>query len=351
MNATANLAQRWLKATLERGWVACLLLPLTCCYALLWWCRYWLWNTSLRRSHRLPVPVVVVGNVVVVGAGKTPATLAILRHLTQQGFRPAVVSRGYGRSANNTVEVTPNTPANISGDEPLLIRQASGVPVFVGQDRWAAGQLLLQTHPDVNVIVCDDGLQHWRLHRDIAIAVFDERGLGNGWLLPSGLLREPWPIHHRFAPHMVLQQHTLSHRPSPLPNPKRLPIFSAGRRLSTHVINLRGHERSTETWAHGACSAISGIAQPGRFFDMLRQSGFALTCTVALPDHATATAWTAALAKVSGDVLCTEKDAVKLRGVLSEADASRVWVMGLELEMPDAFMHAITERLRAICRV
>lgn len=351
MKATASVAQRWLKATLGRGWVAWLLLPVTTCYALLWWCRRWLWHTSWRRSHRLPVPVVVVGNVVVGGAGKTPATLAILRHLVQQGFRPAVVSRGYGRSDHDIVEVHLDTPATISGDEPLLIRQASGVPVFVGQDRVAAGQMLLKNHPNVNVIVCDDGLQHWRLHRDIAIAVFDERGVGNGWLLPSGLLREPWPIHHRFAPHMLLQQHTLPHHRPPLPNPKHLPTFSAGRRLSKHATNLQGHTRSTPNWAHSTCSAISGIAQPERFFDMLRHAGIAPTLTVALPDHAPAATWMAALAQVQGDVMCTEKDAVKLRGLLPAEDASRVWVVGLELDIPDAFMHAITERLQAFGRV
>ena len=141
----------------------------------------------------------MVGNVVVGGAGKTPATVAIVQHLRKTGHRPGVVSRGYGRRSkhsdrlNDVLQVGPDTPADTSGDEPALISRATGVPVFVGRSRIAAGRALLEAFPDTTVLVCDDGLQHLALHADVAVAVFDERGIGNGWLLPAGLLREPWP--------------------------------------------------------------------------------------------------------------------------------------------------------------
>lgn len=351
MSVKGSMSQYWLKATLHRSPLAWLLLPVTATYTILWWCRCWLWRIPWRSTERLAVPVVVVGNVVVGGAGKTPATLAVLHHLVDAGFSPAVVSRGYGRNSRGIIEVTPQSPAHISGDEPLLIRQASGVPVFVGEDRASTGRQLLQTHPQVNVIVCDDGLQHWHLHRDIAIAVFDERGLGNGWLLPSGLLREPWPMRHRFAPDLVLLQHSPPNAPPPLFNPQQLPVFTAQRRLSSLISNLLGQQRSPLSAQQVEYSAISGIAQPERFFNMIQGVGFRLTGTVALPDHAPAAAWTAVLAKTPGEVLCTEKDAVKLRGLLSEEDASRVWVAGLELDVPNDFMQEISQRLRAIGRV
>ena len=350
MNA-ASLAQHWLAATRRRGWLARLLLPVTAVYALLWWLRSAFWALGWRRPERLPVPVIVVGNVVVGGAGKTPTTLAILRHLQAIGHRPGVVSRGYGRSASATVAVEPDTPAERCGDEPLLIRQRAGVPVVVDADRVAAARHLLARHPEVDVLVCDDGLQHWRLHRDIAVAVFDARGTGNGWLLPSGLLREPWPVRHRFAPHLVLRQRDEG---APLPSSLdagALPVFDAQRRLAPVCRNLLGQERSLAAWAGAACAVISGIAQPDRFWAMLKAAGATPAPTVALPDHASAAAWTAALAGVRGDVFCTEKDAVKLRGLLAPADAARVWVVALELEPEAGFLQAISARLATLARV
>ncbi len=144
---------------------------------------------GLLRGTRLPVPVVVVGNLYVGGTGKTP--LVEWSRRCARGWTPGVVSRGYGRTANDIRLVATNDDASTVGDEPLLIAQAGGVPVAVGADRAAAARGLLDTHADCDLIVADDGLQHLRLARDVEIAVLDERGLGNGWVLPAGPLREP----------------------------------------------------------------------------------------------------------------------------------------------------------------
>jgi len=164
--------------------------------------RQGLFISGVFKSHKLPVPVVVVGNVVAGGAGKTPLVMALVQHLKAQGIQVGVISRGFGArrvsgaSAPTSVEVhevLPNSLPQDVGDEPLLIRRTTGVPVFTGINRHAAGLALLERHPETQLIISDDGLQHLALQRDLEVVVFDDRGLGNGWLLPAGPLREPWP--------------------------------------------------------------------------------------------------------------------------------------------------------------
>ncbi|MDE2610416.1 MAG: tetraacyldisaccharide 4'-kinase, partial [Burkholderiales bacterium] len=140
-------------------------------------------------SHRLPVPVVVVGNLTVGGTGKTPTVIALAAALREAGFTPGVLSRGYGARLTEPREVGEKTAAHEVGDEPLLIARRSGVPVWVCPDRVRAGRALLAAHPACDVLVCDDGLQHYALQRDVEIAVFDRRLAGNGFLLPAGPLR------------------------------------------------------------------------------------------------------------------------------------------------------------------
>jgi len=164
--------------------------------------RQGLFISGVLKSHKLPVPLVVVGNVVAGGAGKTPLVMALVLHLKAQGIQVGVISRGFGarrvKSAAAPIspevhEVLPNSLPQDVGDEPLLIRRTTGVPVFTGVKRYAAGQALLARHPETQLIISDDGLQHLALQRDLEVVVFDDRGLGNGWLLPAGPLREPWP--------------------------------------------------------------------------------------------------------------------------------------------------------------
>src|SRR5690606_22330167 len=140
------------------------------------------WRLGLRRPRRVGAPVLVVGNLVAGGAGKTPLVIALASELARRGFKPGVVSRGYGRRARGAVDVQPDTPHELCGDEPLLIARQTGLPVRVAGDRVAAARALVAA--GCNLVIADDGLQHRRLHRDLEIEVLDgERRHGNGRLL------------------------------------------------------------------------------------------------------------------------------------------------------------------------
>ncbi|HEY0858325.1 MAG TPA: tetraacyldisaccharide 4'-kinase, partial [Albitalea sp.] len=192
--ATPGSPQRLAQAWGSRGPLACALLPLALLYGAVAALRRSLYRVGVLRARRVGVPVVVVGNLIAGGAGKTPTVQAVVAALRSQGWCPGVISRGYGRSDEGpVVHVGGNTPSEQAGDEPLLLHIRAGVPVVVARDRVAAAQALLSVHPEVDVIVSDDGLQHLRLARDVQLIVFDERGAGNGWLLPAGPLREPLP--------------------------------------------------------------------------------------------------------------------------------------------------------------
>lgn len=336
---------RWQAIWRSRGPLAWALRPISLLYGGLSWTRRWLYGAGLLKVERMPVPVVVVGNVLVGGAGKTPATLALLQHLKSQGWQPGVVSRGYGRKSTATQEVHLDTPSEASGDEPALIRRQAGVPVFVAAKRAEAALALLAAHPHVDIIVCDDGLQHLALGRDLAIAVFDDRGTGNGWLLPAGLLREPWPprSHSAFAPDLVLLQQS----PTAMTT-ANLPTFDGERRLGNEAINGMGERNTLNDLARLNPTALAGIARPEAFFTMLCQRGVPLIHTVSLPDHADASAYAEVLLAHPGAIVCTEKDAVKLFDAASELaqpDILRIWAVPLELRIEPAFFRAVDERL------
>jgi len=199
---SGRLPQTWL----GRGPLARLLWPLSQLYLVAEASRRALYRIGWLQVERLPVPVIVVGNVLAGGAGKTPLVMALVEHLQRRGWHPGVISRGHGRGDDLCREVLPELDAQLCGDEPLLIVRRTAAPVFVAAQRVQAGRALLRAHPEVDIIVADDGLQHHSLGRDLNIAVFDERGTGNGWLLPAGALREPWPRrqradrHRRIAP-------------------------------------------------------------------------------------------------------------------------------------------------------
>lgn len=279
-----------------RNWVSGLLLPLSGLHASLLWGRRLAYRLGWRPMQSLPVPVLVVGNVVAGGAGKTPLTMALVQHLLQQGWRPGVISRGHGR---RTVDMRPvlanSSPAEV-GDEPLLIQQKTGVPVWVAVQRLDAGQALLAAHPEVNILVCDDGLQHWALARDLDICVMDERGVGNGRLLPAGPLREPWP-----RPVDLLLHTGLNTLPGG---------FQAQRQLAALAYDAQGRQHSLASLQDQAVDAVAGLARPEAFFAMLRQQGLVLHKTTALPDHFDYASWTPDTSQ--RPLLCTEKDAAKI---------------------------------------
>lgn len=338
---------RWQAIWAGRGWRARLLWPLSLLYGAVAGMRRQSFIRGASAVVRMPVPVIVVGNVVVGGAGKTPTVLALLSHLKATGWQPGVVSRGHGRSGQGVLELRSDTPAAEAGDEPALIRLRAGVPVFVGHRRAEAAQALLAAHPEVNVLVCDDGLQHLALGRDISIAVFDDRGLGNGWLLPAGLLREPWPpaAGNPFAPHLVLQQYRtggLSLRP-PLALPAGAQAFGASRRLGDQAMGPAGLCCPLKTLQDTDFIAVAGIARPEVFFDMLRERGLNPAHTVALPDHADNSAFDVLPRSPAATVVSTEKDAVKLFSVVAGwpvAERPTVWAVPLELQIePGFFVH------------
>ncbi|MEO6030377.1 MAG: tetraacyldisaccharide 4'-kinase, partial [Burkholderiaceae bacterium] len=186
----ACLQQAWQ----SRGVLARSLWPLAALFGGLVAARRLAYRQAWLPQQELAVPVIVVGNLIAGGAGKTPATIAIVALLRRHGWVPGIISRGYGgRGGATPLEVRVDTPATACGDEPLLMRRRTGLPVVVGRNRVAAGRALLRNHPEIDVIVSDDGLQHLRLARDAQVLVFDERGAGNGWMLPAGPLREPIP--------------------------------------------------------------------------------------------------------------------------------------------------------------
>ena len=316
-------------AWLSRGPLACALLPIAALFGALTALRNGLYRVGCLRVHSLPVPVIVVGNLVAGGAGKTPTVMAIVHRLREHGFKPGIVSRGHGREGAGLIDVQADTPAVRCGDEPLLLRLRTGVPVVVGRDRVAAGRELLREHPDVNVMVSDDGLQHSRLARQAQVLVFDERGAGNGWLLPAGPLREPLP---RATPPRTLVLYNADRASTPLPG-----------HLATR--SLAGVVGLADWWAGRAPSrlalealkgrpllAAAGLARPQRFFDMLRANGLNIEA-LALPDHHdySSLPWP----EHTADVVVTEKDAVKLTA--ARLRGTRVWVAALDFDTGAAF--------------
>jgi tetraacyldisaccharide 4'-kinase len=356
-----HLAHTLQAAWLRRGPLALALWPLSCLMGLVVACRRQAYNLRLLRRTRLPVPVVVVGNRIVGGAGKTPVTLAVLQWLSQNGWQPGVLSRGYGASRPRAdgqpllvnADTAPQLSAADTGDEPWLIWRRTGKPMAIGADRAAGGRALLAQHPDINILVCDDGLQHLALERDVEIIVFDERGAGNGWLLPAGPLREPLntrPPHGLWAPPLVLYN---AASPS-----TALPGHVGSRQLAAPISLSDWWGRSTSpgtslpasissdlpspAQSHAdTCWAMAGIAHPQRFFDGLRQQGWCLT-PLPLTDHAPLDGELPWPEQVR-HLFITEKDAVKLDPARCQAERplTHIWVVGLDFQPEPSFWQAL----------
>lgn len=314
------------RAWLHRGPLACLLWPLSLPYRALAALRRLAYRRGWKASHGVGLPVIVVGNVVAGGAGKTPVVMAVVRHLQARGLAVGVVSRGYGRRTQDGREVQADSDPRDVGDEALLVHRATGAPMVVDRDRVAAVRRLRAAHPELRFIVSDDGLQHLALQRDVEICVFDDRGVGNGWLLPAGPLREPWPR----ACDIVL--HT-GERPA-------FGGFAARRALADHALTQDGRQVPlAELAGQAKVIALAGIAQPQRFFDMLRAGGINPAQCLALPDHYDFDSWS----RPSGGpytLICTEKDAAKLWRVAPDALA-----VPLQFDPEPAFFDALDARL------
>jgi len=311
----------------HRGFAACLLLPVSWLYGLLLGLRQLAYRRGWRASGHPGGCVIVVGNVVAGGAGKTPTTIALVRHLRQLGLQVGVVSRGHGRSTHDVRAVHAGDSASDVGDEPLLIQRHTQAPVWVGASRLQAARQLRQAHPEVQVTVCDDGLQHLGLQRDLEICLMDDRGCGNGWLLPAGPLREPWPR----PVDLLLHTHgqTDGHG------------FLAQRQLARQAINARGQTCDLVSLSGQPVDAVAGLARPQAFFDMLRAQGLQLADAHALPDHHDFANWQPT--RTGRPLLCTEKDAVKLWAHQPDA-----WAVPLQMVPEPAFWQALDARLRQL---
>ncbi len=387
--------QRSLRATLEgwlqrawlrRGWWAYGLWPLS---QLLWWahqcidqCRALWLAPRPRAAERLSVPLVVVGNIYVGGVGKTPIVLALIEHLQAQGLQVGVLARGYGSTNTGEHLLERGADAKRWGDEPVLIHERTGVPVVVGVERVRAARLLLAQFPQTQVLLSDDGLQRLKHWADATICVFDERGLGNGFTLPAGPLREPWPRQRALKSpereptrEWVIHSQSLGADPEggeSTPATHRLaraftPGFVAQRYLTRLARNAKGetldlmsltppapnspsaHTPPSARSQHPAVRlvALAGVAKPTQFFEMLSALGLPLTATLSASDHASASelmgllSTELGLASEPAVVLCTEKDAAKLWPLYPQA-----WSVALGVSLEPLFLEEFDLMLR-----
>ncbi|WP_243642628.1 tetraacyldisaccharide 4'-kinase [Sulfurisoma sediminicola] len=315
----------------SRGPLAWLLLPVGLLFFAIVAVRRRLYRAGLLKSTTLPVPVVVVGNITAGGAGKTPLTIWLARALQAAGRHPGVVSRGHGRDDDAVREVGAGATAAEVGDEPLLIHRRAGCPVVVGRDRVAAAVALLAAHPECDVIVADDGLQHYRLARDIELVVCDARGVMNGWPLPAGPLREP-VSRLREADALVLNGccSAVAHGVAVF----RMDLEGA----RFHRLDGRAQSCTAAELAGKRLHALAGIGDPARFFAHLEELG--LSCeTHAFPDHHR---YAGADFPREGDaIVTTEKDAVKFPPDL----ALPVWVLPVAARLEPDLAQFVVERI------
>ena len=313
------------------------LVPLAAAYGAVVRVRRGLYRCGVRRVERAPVPVVVVGNLTVGGTGKTPLAIALAGALAARGWHPGFVSRGHGRAADDVRIVRADDPAALVGDEPLLLA-ATGRPVAVGRDRPAAARLLAAHDPRCDVIVADDGLQHHRLARDVEIAVVDaSRGLGNGWMLPAGPLREPASRLDEVDA-VVRLVDVAAWRESETPDARET--------LTTHEpavwrnLGRPGLTADPAAFRPERAWAIAGVGHPARFFALLERLGIAAR-TRAFPDHHAYAPDDLRLPD-AGAILMTAKDAVKCAPFADE----RCWAHDIRARIDPALPARVEEKLK-----
>jgi len=322
---------RWFEdAWYKEMYLSAYFMPLSMVYVDAIRLRRFLYRIGVLKKTRLPVPVIIVGNITVGGTGKTPLVIWLVDLLKQQGYHPGVISRGYAGEANAAPQaVTADSDAALVGDEAILLAQHCACPVYIGVDRPAAARQLLAHHA-CDVIISDDGLQHYALQRDLEIAVIDgQRRFGNGYCLPVGPLREP-PERLKQVDLVVVNGGT-----------EFLEGEFAMQCRGDYLINLATGEQKPLTEFKGlACHALAAIGNPTRFFAQLAAAG--LDCkTHAFPDHYPYTAADIQF-KDSKPVLMTEKDAVKCRHFADE----RHWYLPIAAELPAAFSQQLLKLLK-----
>ena len=311
-----------------------LLAPFAALFAAVSWLRRLAYRRCWLVAVAVGVPVVIVGNLTAGGSGKTPLVIWLVNWLRAQGYRPGVVSRGYGGTARGCVDVQADSPPAQVGDEPLLIRVKTHAPVVVGRDRVAAARTLLARHPGVDVIVSDDGLQHYRLQRDIELVVIDAAtGLGNGWPLPAGPLREP---RGRLASvDAVIQVVRGRAQPHPYGPKTWRADYTPGQAWRLRAPQER---RALRDLPRHDWLAVTGIGRPQGFFDMLEAQGVRFGARAFADHHA----FQPQDLPTEGAVLMTEKDAVKC---LAFAGADW-WAVELDVAPEPGFIDWLGARLK-----
>ncbi|MDX1914683.1 MAG: tetraacyldisaccharide 4'-kinase [Methylophilus sp.] len=333
--------QNWfLKQWQTFGLAQIVLLPLSWLFGALSAFRRWLYATKLLVSYQLPVPVIIVGNISVGGTGKTPLVIYLADQLKKMGYTPGIISRGYGGTQSGEVTLESN-PLDF-GDEPVLIAKRTGFPVWVNVNRVEAGQALLKQYPQCNVIISDDGLQHYRLKRDIELIVVNSKhSLGNQHLLPSGPLREK--VSRFSTVDAIVDTGRVGLKTKiqqPLP-----PIFS----MQLHMLGIfsldEQSKMSLEMLKSQRVVAIAGIGHPERFFNFVK--GLGLQCEYrAFKDHHVFTQQDFADMQ-DKTILMTEKDAVKCKQLaLNNAWYMPVSAMLAQSEEQKMLVSLIVEQLQ-----
>ncbi len=326
-----NLIQELIQGAWQRknSFFYLVLVPLSWFFAFITILRRLAYRHGLVKSYALPVPVVIVGNINVGGSGKTPVVIWLVGQLKKNGYHPAVISRGYGGSARLPTSVTAEVSASLAGDEPVLIASRCACPVWVGADRVDVGAALLKANPECNVIISDDGLQHYRLKRDIEIAVIDaDSSVGSVCLLPAGPLRESLDRLKTVDAIICNGEKTIA---------------------TAYQMKLVGEQfynlvdasitATAADFKRKTIKAMAGIGKPERFYEHLCNLGLTFA-SVSFDDHHAFSA--KELAEIESDILImTEKDAVKCKPFAQ----SHHWVLPVEAQIDAALMPLILDKL------
>jgi len=326
-----GLAQHWQ----ARGALSVLLYPLSLIFRMIVALRRALYACGLRQPSRLRVPVIVAGNITAGGTGKTPLVLWLVSFLQQQGYSPGIVSRGHGGCRPEPHVISSDADPALHGDEPVLLARRSGCPVWTGRNRAAAARSLLAASPECNVIVSDDGLQHHALGRNLEIAVIDgSRGLGNGWMLPAGPLREPATRLNRVD--AVIINGNLN-----APLSCHVPVFRMDLQGQEFVNVLNPlHCAGPDQFQARPLRAVAGIGNPQRFFAHLQRLGLSFTAH-AFADHHPYQPQDLDFA-AADTVLMTEKDAVKC----AEFARETWWALRVDAVIDPALGALVLDHLR-----
>jgi tetraacyldisaccharide 4'-kinase len=307
------------------------LLPLSAIYLLISFARKYLYRFNLLKSFKIQVPVIVIGNITSGGTGKTPLVIHLANELKKNGYHPGIISRGYGSKRNGVSEVNKKSDMESIGDEPILIHKHTHLPVFVAKDRVLAAKALIKKYKKIDVILSDDGMQHYRLKRDIEILVIDgTRRFGNGYLLPAGPLREP--------------KRKVKSVDAIVCNEKKVIDGSYLMKYKSYfLINLKTKKKIPLNKVRlNNLHAVAGIGNPDRFFNYLKALGFVFDSS-SYKDHY---GFTKKDFKTMSDknIIMTEKDAVKCEKFARD----NFWYLPVVSEIDSEFTNFILNKMKNI---